>query len=98
MNSYTYTFHELTPYPGIDLYVWGYAEVNWEKFSADPDVGIMRGGISFDVNDIYLTSYIKGEPAKRLDHDSELYTMIEREILTRHDTFIEDEIKSSIEN
>jgi hypothetical protein len=98
MNSYIYTFHELTPYPGIDLFVWGYAEINWERYPAEPDVGIMRGGISFDVNDIFLTSYIQGEPAKKLDRGSELYTLIEREILERHDTFIEDAIKTSIED
>ena len=96
MNSYIYTFHELTPYQGIDLFVWGYAEINWEKYPAEPDVGIMRGGISFDVNDIYLTSYIQGEPAKKLDRDSELFTLIEREILERHDGFVEDAIKQSL--
>lgn len=97
MNQYIYDFQELTPYPGIDLFVWGYAEINWQQYSAEPDVGIMRGGISFDINSICLTSYIQGEPAKKLDPNSELYTLIEKELFERHDRRIETEIQDTID-
>jgi len=97
MNRYLYTFDELTPYPEYDILVGGYAEINWEKYPAEPDVGIMRGGISFDVEAIYIYANKKGQPAMSLSRDTELYTRIENELLEAHDTAIEDAIVYSIE-
>ena len=97
MNRYLYTFDELTPYPEYDILVGGYAEINFEKYPAEPDVGIMRSGVSFDVEAIYIYANKKGRPAMALSRDTDLYTRIEKELFEAHDTAIEHEILYSIE-
>lgn len=98
MHRYLYTFEELTPYPEYDILVGGCAEVNWEIFAAEPDVGIMRGGVSFDIENIYVYSNKKDRPVMPLKHGTELYTKIEKELLEAHDTQIENEILEMIED
>lgn len=93
MNRYIYSFEELTPYPGYDMLVAGYAEINWEKYPAEPDVGVMRSGISFDIEAIFIYATMKGKAAMSVTPGSDLYHLIEKQLFEAHDTTIEHEIQ-----
>ena len=78
MSTHTYMFAELRPYRGIDLFVYGEAEMSYRYYPAERDVGIMQGGYEYEIHSIKLHS---SDPKKYedmvLDPKSELYLAIE---------------------
>jgi hypothetical protein len=71
-------FSELRPYRGIELFLAGEAELSYRYYPAEPDVGIMSGGVEYDVLSIKLHS---SDPKKYedmvLDREHDLYKAIE---------------------
>ena len=97
MNRIIYSFEELTPYRDYDMRVAGYAEINWERIPADPSSGILRDGITFDIEAIYIYSLVRGKKAMSVTPATELYTMIEKELFEIHDNTIDQEIWATID-
>ena len=95
MNRYIFAFDDLTPYPKHNMYVSGFAELNWQNYPAEPDVGIMRKGISFDVEEIHIESQKFGGQTISLSRDSELFKLIEKELFEKYDHLIQHQILNS---
>ena len=77
MTNHTYVFTELRPYPNVELYVYGEAEMTYRYYPAERDVGIMEGGYEFDIHSIKLhSSNAKKYPNMELKPESELYQAI----------------------
>jgi hypothetical protein len=78
MSTHTYMFSELRPYRGIELFLAGEAEMTYRWYPAEPDVGIMSGGVEYDIHKIKLhSSDPKKYPDMELKPDSDLYKAIE---------------------
>lgn len=75
-----YDFEELQPYPGFDIFVHGYAHIEGEWDSSDPDVGLMRWGWSFGVDEIYINGTNVGADSWNVPKDHPLYSLIENQL------------------
>jgi hypothetical protein len=78
MTNHTYVFTELRPYPNVELYVYGEAEMSYRWYPAERDVGIMSGGVEYEIHSIKLHSTnTEKYPNMELKPDSDLYKAIE---------------------
>ena len=98
MNGITYKFEELEAIPGFCILVSGKAEISYTMEPADPDVGY-RGGVDFEVNDIYIESLLKEVPDMKVEPDTWLYEAITNQLYRgKHADYIMEECEENEES
>ena len=97
MAHITYTFEELEVFAGVYLLASGSAEIIYTMEPADPDVGY-RGGVDFEVNDIYIESLLKEVPDMKVEPDTWLYEAITNQLYRgKHADYIMEECEENEE-
>lgn len=82
MRTIKIELDEFQPWPGICVYVYGWAEISYEYEPGDPDVGY-RGGVTYPtVESITIEAHLAKDQAQTIDKNHPLFAPIAKIIET----------------
>lgn len=100
MNTHTYTFYELEPYKGFELFAYGEAEISYSRQGPDPDVGIRSAYYEYEIDKIWIFAQTNAKmpPLKmELRPSDPLYQAIESRLLSDdYDNSVQESIEESL--
>lgn len=100
MSSHTYTFYELDPYKGFELFAYGEAEISYSRQGPEPDIGIRNAYYEYEIDRIWIFADTnkKMPPLKmELNNSDPLFKAIESRLLSDdYDAYVQESIEESL--
>jgi hypothetical protein len=100
MSSHVYSFYELEPYKGFELFAYGEAEISYSRQGPDPDVGIRSAYYEYEIDKIWIfADSNKSMPPLKMElrPSDPLYKAIESRLLSDdYDNSVQESIEESL--